>query len=181
MATTKFFHKLADPIRTTLHMKTPQRKGDDRNIPITFRIALNGNNVRSSPPFVQSAYKEIQNGADLVGLKKEIENVNVELYNLPENKKPSFRLPRLHLTNLAVKETSNSEGDSQTVLSFETLYPWDRAVWEYLGEHYASDVFTKFDSAQANLLDMDEDGDEEEEDEDQPELPGVEDEEEVEA
>jgi hypothetical protein len=167
MATTKFFHKLSTPSRTYLHMKTPQRKGDERNIPITFRIVLDGNNVRSSPPFVQSAYKEIQNGADYVGLKKELENVNVEVFNLPENKKPSFRFPRLHLKKLAVKETSNSEGDSQTVLSFETLYPWDRAVWEYLGEHYASDVFTKFDSAQANLLDLD---DEEEEEDDQAEL-----------
>ncbi len=57
--------------------------------------------------------------------KKELEKVNVEFYNLPENKKPNFRLPLLHLSKLAVKEVSNSEGDVSQVLSFETIYPWD--------------------------------------------------------
>lgn len=166
MANTKFFHQLKDPIPTFLHMRAPKRNGDKQELAITFRINLNGNNVRSAPPFVRSAYDEIQNGANSVGLKKELENVNVELFNLPENKRCNFRLPRLHLSNLAVKETANSEGDSATVLCFETLYPWDRAVWEYLGEHYASTVFAKFDSAQANLLD--EVGEEEDE---QAELP----------
>jgi hypothetical protein len=60
------------------------------------------------------------------------------------------------------------------VLCFETLYPWDRAVWEYLGEHYASTVFSKFDSAQANLLD------EQENDNEEPELEADEPAEEVE-
>lgn len=166
MASAKFFHQLKDPIPTFLHMRAPKRNGDKAELAITFRIALNGNNVRSAPPFVRSAYDEIQNGADSVGLKKELENVNVELFNLPENKRCNFRLPRLHLMKLAVKETENSEGDTATVLCFETLYPWDRAVWEYLGEHYASTVFAKFDSAQANLLDEQE----ENEDEDQGEL-----------
>jgi hypothetical protein len=153
MAATKFFHLLAKPIPTTIGMRSPKRSGDKQEIPITFRIALDGNNVRSAPPFVRSAYEEINNGADSVGLKKEIENVNVEIYNLPEAKKASFRLPRLHLQKLAVKETANSEGDTQTVLAFETLYPYDSAVWKYLGEHYSITVFLRFDSAQASLLD----------------------------
>ena len=75
----------------------------------------------------------------------------------------------LKCVKLAVKESKNSEGDASTVLSFETLYPWDKAIWEYLGEHYATDVFTRFDSAQATLLDIEEEEDEGEED--QPELP----------
>ena len=156
MASTKFFHQLSTPIKTFINLRAPKRSNEKQEIPITFRIALNGNNIRSAPKFVQSAYAEIQNGADFVGLKKEIDNVNVELFNLAENKKPNFRLPRLHLEKLAVKEASNSEGDSSTVLTFETLYPWDEAVWQYLGEHYATDVFTRFDSAQATLLDIEE-------------------------
>lgn len=178
MAATKFFHQLRDPIPSIIGMRAPKRSGDKAEVAITFRIILNGNNVRSAPPFVKSAYEEIQNGADSVGLKKELENVNVEIFNLPENKRASFRLPRLHLTKLAVKETANSEGDTQTVLSFETAYPWDKAVWEYLGEHYATTVFLKFDSAQASLLDEQD----EEEEGDQPELEESEEEaEEVEA
>jgi hypothetical protein len=167
MATTKFFHQLSAPIKTFLHMRTPKRAADKQEIPITFRISLNGNNIRSAPKFVQSAYQEIQDGADYVGLKKELENVNIEFYNLPDNKKPNFRLPRLHLSKLAVKEVSNSEGDVSQVLSFETMYPWDSEVWAYLGDHYATDVFTKFDSAQATLLDLEE---ADEKGEDQPEL-----------
>jgi hypothetical protein len=170
MAQTKFFHQLSTPIKTFFGMRAPRRANEKQEIPITFRIALNGNNIRSAPKFVQSAYQEIQNGADFVGLKKELDNVNVEIYNLPENKKPSFRLPRLHLQNLAVKETKNSEGDTSTMLCFETLYPWDSAVWEYLGERYSTDVFTRFDSAQATLLDLQEAEDETENDK-QEELP----------
>lgn len=170
MGQAKFFHQLATPIKTFIHLRAPRRSNEKQEIPITFRIALNGNNIRSAPKFVQSAYAEIQNGADLVGLKKELDNVNVELFNLAENKKPSFRLPRLHLEKLAVKESKNSEGDASIVLTFETLYPWDSAVWEYLGEHYATDIFTRFDSAQATLLDIEEE-DEKGEDEAQPELP----------
>jgi hypothetical protein len=169
MATTKFFHQLSTPIQTFIHLRAPKRNNEKQEIPITFRIALNGNNIRSAPKFVQSAYAEIQNGADFVGLKKEIENLNVELFNLAENKKPSFRLPRLHLQKLAVKESANSEGDTSTVLTFETMYPWDSAIWEYLGEHYATDVFARFDSAQATLLDIEEEDDKGEEE--QPELP----------
>lgn len=168
MATTKFFHKLKTPIRTMIGLRAPKRAGDKQEIPITFRIALDGNNVRSAPPFVQSAYTEVQNGADFVGLKKELENVNVECFNLPEHKRSNFRFPQLHLSKLAVREVKNSEGDTATVLTFETVFPWDKAVWEYLGEHYSSDVFLRFDSAQANLLDMDEK--ETDEDPDQPEL-----------
>lgn len=180
MASTKFFHQLSTPIKTFLSMRAPRRSGDSQEIPITFRIALNGNNIRSAPKFIQSAYQEIQNGADMVSLKKEFENVNVDLYNLPENKKANFRLPRLHLQKLAVKETQNSEGDTSTVLTFETIYPWDSAIWQYLGEHYATDVFTRFDSAQATLLDLQEQEDEEEADEKQGELPEGEEEEEEE-
>jgi hypothetical protein len=168
MAATKFFHQLAQPIKTFIHLRAPKRNNDKQEIAITFRIALNGNNIRSAPKFIQSAFAEVQNGASSVELKREIENVNVEIYNLPENKKPNFRLPRLHLAKLAVKEVLNSESDAAQVLCFETVYPWDSAVWEYLGEHYASDVFLKFDSAQATLLDLEEEA--EENGEDQPEL-----------
>ena len=156
MASTKFFHQLKVPIATTLGLRAPKRNQDKAEIPITFRIALDGNNVRSAPPFVRSAYDEIQNGANSVSLKKELENVNVELYNLPENKRASFRLARIHLQRMAVKEVRNSEGDATTVLSFETVYPWDREIWSYLGDHYATTVFTRFDSAQASLLDEEE-------------------------
>lgn len=161
MAQVKFFHKLAKPIPAIIGMGAPKRSGDNQSIPIKFRIALDGNNVRSAPQFVQSAYKEIQNGADEVSLKKELENIDVDIFNLPENKRPNFRLPRLYLQDLVVTEAKNSEGDVATVLSFKTIYPWDKAIWEYLGDHYSTTVFLKFDSAQGSLLDESEKDEEE--------------------
>jgi len=119
-------------------------------------MGLNGNTIRSAPKFVQSAYAEIQNGADMVGLKKEFDNVNVELFNISTKKRCDFKLPRLHLEHLSVKEVKNSEGDVSTVLCFETEYPFDTDVWSYLGDHYATTVWAKFDSAQASLVELEE-------------------------
>jgi hypothetical protein len=165
----KFFHKLDTPIPVLIHLKTPRRNAQqDRHIPITFRLPLNGNTVRSAPPFIKSAYEEIKNGADFVGLKKELENLDVELFNLAENKRPAIRLPRLHLTGLAVKEVKTSENDTAITLTFQTLYPWDPAIWEYLGDHYGTEVYAKFDAAQATLVDVEDEG---AEDEEQAELP----------
>ena len=145
-----------------------KRSGDEQNITIPFRIALDGNTVRSCPPFVKGAFDEIKNGADFVGLKKEIENIDMHIFNLEERKTPNIRLPRLLLTKLAVKEVKNSEGDASIVFTFQTVYPWDRTIWEYLGEHYQTDVWATFDPAQAELLETDDDA--KEEDEDQGEL-----------
>jgi hypothetical protein len=87
---------------------------------------------------------------------------------LEERKTPNIRLPRLLLTKLAVKEVKNSEGDASIVFTFQTVYPWDRTIWEYLGEHYQTEVWATFDPAQAELLETDDDA--KEEDEDQGEL-----------
>ena len=159
MATTRFFHKLSVPIKTFLSMGSPKRSGDKQEITIKFRIALNGNNIRSAPKFVQQGYEAVQGGADLWHTPRELDNVNVEIYNLAETKRANFHLPRLHLTNFSVEEMKNSEGDSSVMLKFETDYPWDKAVWEYLGDHYSTDVFTRYDSAQATLLDLEEEQD----------------------
>lgn len=157
MGQPKFFHQLKDPLKLFFGMKNPKRSEQaDRQLVLTFRVALNGNNVRSSPKFVQSAYDEIKNGADYVGLKKELENVNVDLFNLEEKKRPDFKLPMLHIEKMCVKEVKNSQGDTSIVLCFEAQYPWDESIWDYLGDHYSTDVWARFDSAQATLMDLEE-------------------------
>jgi hypothetical protein len=171
MPAAKFFHN----VMTQVHLGAPRaqrnKKGDPTLI-IPFRIPLNGNTVRSAPDFIRSAYDGIKDkGAKNTALEKEFDNIDMDIFNLQENRRANQRLPRLRLTNLVVKKTKNSEGDWSTVLSFQTEYPWDSAIWEYLGQHYKTDVFAKFDAAQASLLDAAESaaegdvGEEEEEEE----------------
>jgi hypothetical protein len=93
-------------------------------------------------------------GEDHVGIKKEIENINVEVFSLPESKKVDRRLKALYLTNLAVKEISSGKGDISIVLTFQSEQEWDEAIWRWLGENYGTDVFLEFDAAQASLLDI---------------------------
>lgn len=162
--------KFLKGIKVPVFIGSPRakRSGDEQNVTIPFRIALDGNTVRSCPDFVKGAYNEIKDGADFVGLKKEIENIDMHIFNLPDRKTPNIKLPRLLLVKLAIKEVKNSQSDVSIVFSFQTVYPWDKVIWEYLGDHYQSDVWATFDPAQAELLDTDA---EEEEDEDQGKLP----------
>lgn len=146
-----------------------RNKDQDRTLVIPFRVALDGQIVRSAPDFVKRAFDEIKDGADFVGLKKELENIDCDIFALEEHKRPAVKFARLHLKKLSVGEVKNGEGDTATVLSFSTEYPWDEVVWGFLGDRYKTDVWAQFSSAQASLLDVTEtgaqdDGEEEEAD-----------------
>jgi hypothetical protein len=172
--TASFFHKIA-PIETFLHMKAPRRdKKDKRQVTLMFRMPLNGNNVRSAPVFIQTAFTGVKDhGEDLVSLKKVISGVDIQIYLSEKLKRSDFDLTQVSLTKLAVKEISSSKGDATIVLTFEVVYPWEAGLWRFLGVHYASKVFLKFDAEQASLLDLEDASDEdgpEEDDEDQPVL-----------
>jgi hypothetical protein len=151
----KFF--AGQRMQTHIHMKAPKRnqKGD-RNVVILFRITLNGNSVRSAPDVVKWAYDGVNTkGESQVSLKKEIENINMEVFDTDEIKRPSLRsLKGLYLKNLTVKEISSGKGDKSIVLTFQSDYEWDEVIWRWLGDHFATDVFLEFDPAQASLLDI---------------------------
>lgn len=176
---TKFFHQLDTPLEAFVHMKTPRRdKKDKKRVTVTFRMPLDGNIVRSAPEFIRTGYLGVkEHGEDFVGMKKEIENVDIQVFELPNKRqKQVYEFTGAHLEKLAVKEIKSGKGDPSIVLTFEFIYPWDTTVWRFLGAHYATTVFLKFDSAQASLLDLPDESaeDEEEEDEDQPTLPQTE-------
>jgi hypothetical protein len=151
----KFFHNL-EPIRTFIHVKAPRKdKKDKRQLTITFRMPLNGNLVRSAPDFLQTAFAGVRDAEEnYVGIKKEIENVTISIFETDKSKKASEELTAVRLEQIAVKEISSSKGDPSIVLTFQTVYPWDSSIWRFLGSHYAGDVFLQFDAAQASLLDL---------------------------
>jgi hypothetical protein len=159
MAAQKFFHGLK--VKTFVDILKPKRDGDEKTLTITFRIGLNGNTVRSAPKFVQTAYKAVNEDAcDLYGITKEFDKINTECFTLEEHKKPEIHLAALHFEKLAVLKTKNSEGDESIVLKFQSELSWNSALWSWIGDHYASDIWVKFDSAQATLLDLEESEDE---------------------
>lgn len=175
--TASFFHKIA-PIETFLHMKAPRRdKKDKRQVTLMFRMPLNGNNVRSAPDFIQTAFTGVKDhGEDLVSLKKVISGVDIQVYLSEKLKKSDLDLIQVQLVKLAVKEIGSSKGDTTIVLTFEVVYPWEAGLWRFMGVHYASKVWLKFDAEQASLLDLEEASEEdgpEEEDDDQMDLPAA--------
>jgi hypothetical protein len=56
------------------------------------------------------------------------------------------------------------------VLTFKVVYPMDWGVLKFLSTHFDGDVFLRFDSAQASLLDLADVEKDEEEDDEQGEL-----------
>lgn len=151
----KFFHGVK--VQTHVNMLKPKRsdKGDTKSVCITFRIPLNGNTVRSAPKVIQAAYEAVANDScDNYGITKEFDKIDTEVYQLEEHKRAELKLSALHFQKLAVVRTENSEGDPSTVLTFQTEYPWDKTIWEWLGDHYGTDVWIMFDSAQGVLLDI---------------------------
>lgn len=166
---TKFFHQL-EPIMCFIDMKAPRRQKQKQEVTLMFRMALDGNKVRSAPDFIQTAYDGVKDHAEsLVELKKEIDKVDISVFELPNKRQRSiFDLSAARIVSIAVKEIRSGKNDPSIVLTFETVYPWDNDLWRFLGKHYKTDVFLKFDSAQATLLDL-----EDEEEGEQQELPGV--------
>jgi hypothetical protein len=157
----KFFHGVK--VQTHINMLKPKRSGDDDNksVVITFRIPLNGNTVRSAPKVIQGAYDCIEkDSCDNYGITKEFDKIDAEFYALEEHKRPELKLSALHFEKLAVLRTENAEGDPCTVLTFQTEYPWDSTIWTWLGDHYGTDVWVSFDSAQGILLDIEVEDDE---------------------
>ena len=58
---TKFFHQLSTLQRSWIHVGNfLKKKEDDRFFTIRFRMPLNGNNVRSAPHAIQTAYAVIE-------------------------------------------------------------------------------------------------------------------------
>ena len=145
-------------LRTHVHMKAPKRnKKGERSVTILFRITLNGNTVRSSPDVVKWAYEGVKTkGEDHIGIKKEVEGVNAEFFQLEESKRATLKLKTLHLQKLVVKEISSGKGDISIVLTFQADYEWDQVIWGWLGDSFSTDVFLEFDAAQASLLDLEE-------------------------
>jgi hypothetical protein len=154
MADARFFHKLK-PIKTRIGMKAPKRDKKDKGIiPITFRMGLDGNNVRSGPEVVKRAYHEIEDGASSeTEIPKIVEGVSVHIFDTDSSPKPNFSLESVTLERLAVSQTENSEGDKAVVLTFETEYNYESEIWAKMGRFFKKDVFLAFDSAQASLLD----------------------------
>jgi len=145
-------------MRAHVDMKAPKRnKKGDRQVVILFRITLNGDTVRSAPDVVKWAYEGVKTKSeDHIGIKKEIEGVNVEFFQLEESKRSNLRLKALYLAKLVVKEISSGKGDLSIVLTFQAEYEWDEVIWRWLGDNYKTDVFLEFDAAQATLLDLEE-------------------------
>ena len=151
----KFFHGVK--IQTHVNMLKPKRSGDDDNksVVITFRIPLNGNSVRSAPKVIQGAFDAIdKDSCDVYGITKEFDKIDAEFYVLEEHKRSELKLSALHFEKVTVLRTENAEGDPCTVLTFQTEYPWDKTIWEWLGDKYGTDVWVSFDSAQGVLLDI---------------------------
>jgi hypothetical protein len=165
---TKFFHQL-EPIMCFLDMKAPRRQKQKQEVTLLFRMALDGNKVRSAPDFIQTAYDGVKEHAEsLVELKKEVDKVDIAIFELPNKRqRATFELNSARIQDIAVKEIRSGKGDPSIALTFSTIFPWDSDLWRFLGKHYKTDVFLKFDSAQATLLDL------EDEEEEQPDLPGV--------
>lgn len=150
-----FFHDL-NPVRAFIHMRAPRRDAKKkRQLVITFRMALNGNLVRSAPDFIQTAYDGVKDHEEKsVALKREIENVTIAIFETDKSKNSSEELGSVRLEKLCVSEISSSKGDPSIVLTFQTVYPWDSSIWRFLGGHYGADVFLQFDATQATLLDL---------------------------
>ena len=174
---TKFFHRLSTPLRAFVEMKAPRRnKKDDPFVALLFRMGLNGNNIRSAPDFLQTAYAGVaDHGESKVELKEQIDNVSIDLHETAETKRAALDLSSVTITDLVVKEIKSSKGDPSVVLTFQVEYPIELSLWKWLQTHFKRDTFLVFDSTQATLLDLEDveaDKDEEEsEDEDQPPLP----------
>jgi len=153
---TKFF--TGRRIRAHIHTKAPKRnKKGDRQVVILFRVTLNGDTVRSAPDVVKWAYEGVKTKSeDHIGIKKEIEGVNVEFFQLEESKRSNLKLKTLYLSKLVVKEISSGKGDISIVLTFQSEYEWDEVIWRWLGDSFGTEVFLEFDAAQATLLDLEE-------------------------
>jgi hypothetical protein len=141
---------------TRVHMKAPKRtqKGD-RKITILYRITLTDKTVKSAPDVVKGAYDGVSDKSQSpVGIEKEIDNVNIEFFDLPERKQPKLRLKSMYLENLVVKKIHSGKGDTSIVLTFQSELEWEENVWRWLGDNFATDAFLEFDAAQASLLDI---------------------------
>jgi len=151
----KFFHQVS-PIETFIHMKTPRRdKKQKRQLTITYRLSLDGNNIRSGPPFVQTAYEGVkEHGERLVEIKMEVQGLEVEILELPKNKSALWNMGSVTLENLAVKEIKSGKGDTAIVLTCQSLVDWDPGLWKFMGQRYGTTVYLRFDSSQASLLDL---------------------------
>lgn len=168
---TKFFHQLGQLQRSWIHVGSfLKKKKDDRFFTIKFRMPLNGNNVRSAPHPIQTAYNVVEGDGLCDGsIRQVIENVHVEIYATDSSKRAAEELTSATISNMAVKEISSGKGDKSIVLTFDIVYPMDQGVLKFLSTHFAGDVFLRFDSAQASLLDL-ADVEKEEEDDSQGEL-----------
>lgn len=144
--------------KVQVHVNTFKAKRDkegDRSVTIGFRVGLDNDIVKHAPAFVQEAYLGVsKKGQDAVSLRKQLENITTDFFLLEENDVADIRLARLKLEKIAVKETSNSEGDKSIVLTFQTDLPYDKALGEWLWKSYGTDLWATFDSAQATLLDI---------------------------
>lgn len=175
---TKFFHQMAEPLSCFLDMKAPQRrtgKVKKQMVAILFRMPLNGNTVRSAPEFIQLAYQGVkENGERSVELKKELEGIDIEVFELPNKRqKKIYSFDAAHLENIYVKEIKSGKGDPSIVLTFSSTFPLpDLGLFRFMHDHYKSEVFLRFDSTQASLLDLP-DVKADKVDKNQPELPGT--------
>jgi hypothetical protein len=169
---TKFFHQLSTLQRSWIHVGNfLKKKEDDRFFTIRFRMPLNGNNVRSAPHAIQTAYAVIEGDGLCDGsIRQIIENVHIEIYATDSSKKAIEELKSATVSDLEVKEISSGKGDKSIVLTFKVVYPMDWGVLKFLSTHFAGDVFLRFDSAQASLLDLADVEKDEEEDDEQGEL-----------
>jgi hypothetical protein len=175
MPDAKFFHQLK-PIKARIGMKAPKRDKKDKGIlPITFRMGLDGNIVRSGPDVVKRAYHEIEDGASVSSeLAKIVEGASIQVYDTDTSRKPSFPLENVTLEKLVVQQTENSEGDKAVVLCFELEYPAEAEVWQKMRIYFKRDVWLVFDSEQASLLDAPAEEEEKKEESKQIELvPGA--------
>lgn len=169
----KFFHQLADPLMAFIDMKAPRRtsgKTKKQSLSILFRMPLNGNSIRSAPEFIRTAYEGVKdNGERLVELKKELDGVEIIVFELPNKRQKKIHdFGACRLENLAVKEIKSGKGDPSIVLTFESAMPLpDHGLFRFMHDHYKTEVFLRFDSTQASLLELPDVEDE------QPGLPGV--------
>lgn len=146
----KFFKNQRVPI--SFHKAVLGRNNSEqRTCKARFKIKLNGNNIRSTPTFVQEAFRACKSSVDDAKVRGEIEVQNVDFYHLPEAKRANIRFETLTFDHLHVTR----DKDSTIYLVMETSLDIDKVSGEWVLDKYGTDFWCEFIEAQPKLIDDD--------------------------
>lgn len=131
-----------------------QDKDGNRSAKMRFALRLDPEVATSCPPEVQAAYEAVetrQNSICYVELEKEIKNVNLEFYSLPDSKSLSASFPCVDLTGLAVERT---EQRSVPHLLFSVVIPLEESpkLRHWIVDALFSQLWVKVEAAQMSFV-----------------------------